>query len=110
MSTNITSTGEAGALVRNSAPVDPDHRTRTGKRHWSDEHRWRLGAKLLGISVDEYRRHVQAGLKWCSGCRCWQLRTAFGRHPRYVDGLNSVCMRFDRDRAREYQRQKRRPA
>ena len=78
---------------------------RRGKR--SDIGRYRQGATRLGMPLDEYTRHVLAGFKWCSGHKRWCLRSAFGPHARYPDGLNSKCRETDRRDAIERGRRKR---
>lgn len=75
---------------------------KSGRRPWSDEARWRKGARMLGISFEAYRDQVQAGNKWCSRCRTWQPIGEFGPHKRL--GIDTVCMESSRKAAREWQR------
>ncbi len=50
-----------------------------------------MGALKLGISVEEYERHVAAGEKWCRACREWQDRSLFYVRRSRPDGLDSLC-------------------
>lgn len=67
------------------------------------EHRIAIGATMIGISRDQYRRHVEAGLKWCPTHRDWHPRTTefWYRRPTTADGLDSMCKETVRARARE---------
>lgn len=68
--------------------------------------RMAIGAGMLGIPKDEYRRHVEAGEKWCWGCQSWHPRDAAHFYPRPAqqDGLDNVCKDIVRVRARETMR------
>ena len=64
---------------------------RCKRRHATDEFAWRRGATKLGIPFETYRGHVEAGEKWCTGCRGWHDRSAFGVCQSARDGLNQLC-------------------
>lgn len=53
------------------------------------ERAMKQGATRLGISVDDYRRHIEAGERWCSGHQMWEPFWLFGLHVHR--GLNSAC-------------------
>lgn len=67
----------------------------------TSEHRMRLGAAKLGVSLDAYRSHVEAGEKWCFACQAWRPREDFGRSERATDGLLTSCRESNNRRARE---------
>jgi len=60
----------------------------------------RLGASHLGIDPYEYRRKVEAGLKWCSLDQDWEPRERFGPNVNRADGLHTSCRESHRDYAR----------
>lgn len=81
----------------------------------------RFAAKRLGISVEEYRRHIQEGQSWCSWHRDWHRVKQFST-VRATQRPFAYCrtgqreretMLRERDREafnayhREYQRRKR---
>lgn len=41
-------------------------------------HHQKSAATNLGLSLEDYQRHVTAGEKWCSACKKWQPLTDFG--------------------------------
>lgn len=51
----------------------------------------KIAAKRLGITREEYLVKINAGLKWCSGCKEWHKHTEFGRDSSRSDGLSSTC-------------------
>jgi hypothetical protein len=48
----------------------------------------KIGAKRLGMSVDEYERRTAAGEKWCTGCKDWHPVQMFGPNG---DGYQTSC-------------------
>jgi len=48
-------------------------------------------AKRLGITVKAYEAQVAAGRKWCTRCKKWHRRQAFGRDSSRNDGLAASC-------------------
>ena len=42
-----------------------------------DERIMKSVATRLGMTVDEYRKHRDAGELWCSGCRRWHAADEF---------------------------------
>lgn len=48
-------------------------------------------ASRLGIPEEEYRAHVAAGEKWCSGCKAWHERSVFKVDASRNDGLAASC-------------------
>ena len=53
----------------------------------------RAAAKRLGMSEQEYRAKVSAGLKWCIGCKVWHGATQFGVDSTRSDGRSSRCIK-----------------
>ena len=51
----------------------------------------KVAAHRIGIDVAEYEARVAAGLKWCSRCKEWHLREAFGIDRSRGDGLAAAC-------------------
>lgn len=70
----------------------------------SMEYRMQRGAGRLGIPLEEYRRQVEAGLKWCTGCKVWQPRDQFGPSKSLLAGLMPECRESINARARENMR------
>lgn len=68
----------------------------------------RASAKKLGISPETYAAHVARGERWCSGCKTWHERSAFGRNRYNADGLAYRCKTSDARRKRG-RRSERRP-
>lgn len=65
-------------------------------------------APRIGVSVEEYRRQLALGNKWCSGHRRWCPLATFARVwsvRRWR--VSSRCREADRAASREYQRRKR---
>jgi hypothetical protein len=48
-------------------------------------------AERAGVSVDEYVKRRNRGLKFCRLCRDWHPRSAFGRNSPLKDGLRVEC-------------------
>lgn len=73
----------------------------------TQETRIKMGARRLGIPVEEYRANVERGLKWCSSplCRKWQPVGEFG--PHLLKGLNTICEESMRTYSRERMRAQR---
>lgn len=51
----------------------------------------KAAASRIGISVEEYTASLDAGLKWCYGCKSWQHRATFNIDRNRSDGLNAKC-------------------
>lgn len=83
-------------------PVERPALTPTGKQRWSDESRWRFGARKIGVTFEAYAAQVQAGNKWCSYHQRWEPVGLFGPHKRW--GLDTRCIEASREAAREWQR------
>lgn len=48
-------------------------------------------AARIGITLAEYDRRLDAGEKWCGGCRAWHDRAAFAADRSRGDGMASRC-------------------
>lgn len=57
--------------------------------------RLRMSATRLGITVEAYTAHIEAGEKWCSRHQRWQPVGDFGPSRRRADGLLQNCHRKD---------------
>lgn len=73
----------------------------------SSEGALKTAARRLGLTVEEYKAQVAAGLKWCIECRQWQGVEEFGVDRSRGDGLAARCLQSKR--SRERQRYVRRP-
>lgn len=51
----------------------------------------RAHAGRLGMTMEEYRGHVAAGEKWCTGCKAWHRRALFATDRSRGDGLAAMC-------------------
>jgi hypothetical protein len=51
----------------------------------------RAAASRIGISEEEYRNKLTAGLKWCIGCKDWHSLEKFGVDSSRTDGHSSRC-------------------
>lgn len=51
----------------------------------------KIAAKHQGISLDEYKEREAKGLKWCTGCKEWHPKVAFGKDSTRRDGLSAIC-------------------
>lgn len=61
----------------------------------------KTAAAKVGVSVEEYRRRLSVGEKWCTRCRSFHPRTAFGRDILRSDGLAAHCLASRRVRVRK---------
>lgn len=48
-------------------------------------------AEMVGCTAEEYGEHIEAGEKWCTGCKQWHDRSAFGKDSSRSDGLAGSC-------------------
>lgn len=39
--------------------------------------RWKSAARQIGIPYEQYAAHMDAGERWCWGCRTWKMADAF---------------------------------
>lgn len=53
---------------------------------------WTTAAKLLGISLEEYRGRKANGLKHCTACKEWKEIGSFGLDSSREDGLAASCL------------------
>lgn len=51
----------------------------------------RAAASRVWITVDEYNKRVEAGGKWCTGCKSWIPSSQFGKDISRYDGLSARC-------------------
>lgn len=48
-------------------------------------------AKALGLSFEEYSAKLEAGEKWCSGCKAWHPIVHFKSDRSRTDGYATIC-------------------
>ncbi len=51
----------------------------------------KLAAARIGVSLADYQTMVDAGDKWCTGCKAWHSRSAFNADKSRSDGLAAAC-------------------
>lgn len=51
----------------------------------------KTAAKLAGVSLDEFNRLTESGLKKCTTCKQWVSRDSFSVDRSRVDGLKANC-------------------
>jgi len=51
----------------------------------------KIAAGRIGVAVDEYQAHVDAGEQWCTGCRAWHPLERFARDATRLNGLARRC-------------------
>lgn len=64
------------------------------------EHRSRIGATHLGITLAEYEAHIEAGERRCYSCRSWRPASEMATRSSRRDGLDNLCLPCSRARAR----------
>ncbi len=57
---------------------------------------------MLKITVEEYRKNREAGLKWCAGGKHWTARGDFHRNWGNRDGLSLICKECLRAQSHKY--------
>ena len=57
-------------------------------------------ARRRGLSLEDYLARIDAGEKWCTGCKEWHLRSAFTLDNSRRDGLTPTCVSFRKRRYR----------
>jgi hypothetical protein len=60
----------------------------------------RTAATRIGLTVHEYRAHIEADKKWCGGCKDWHLCADFGADRSRGDGFAKWCRTFANERGR----------
>ena len=56
-------------------------------------------AHRIGMSQEEYLERVNAGVKWCPGCRLWHAVAQFSPDVNKATGLSSNCRVAEAKRA-----------
>lgn len=51
----------------------------------------KAAAARLGLAFADYMTRVEAGEKWCAGCKAWHYRGVFGADASRTDGLAASC-------------------
>lgn len=66
------------------------------------DHKARIGASRLGVTLQEYAAKLGAGLKWCGFGRHWLPRAEFGLNWSTTEGLSADCRNCRSKRAARY--------
>jgi len=66
-------------------------------------------AQKTGLSLDDYQAKVDAGEKWCTGCKDWHPKSEFSVDASRWDGRKSVCVERSNARHRQAYRPRPRP-
>lgn len=53
----------------------------------------KTAAKRIGVPLSEYENRVRSGLKYCTTCKRWHERSAFGVDATRYDGLDPHCLK-----------------
>jgi hypothetical protein len=61
----------------------------------------KTAARRIGVDPDEYMRRIEAGEKWCCGCKTWHPASAFPWDESRGSGLASSCREHRNRRQRE---------
>lgn len=51
----------------------------------------KVAARRIGVSIEFYDMMISAGQKWCTSCKRWHPRRAFGSDASRSDGLSAKC-------------------
>lgn len=51
----------------------------------------KIKAKIAGVSIDEYRKIIASGMKWCTGCKMFHALSLFNKDSSRSDGLSCTC-------------------
>ena len=81
-------------IVRADPKPNPPERTEAQRRSEGS----RL-ARLIGLTEGEYLARVNAGLKWCQGCRLWHAVAQFSPDVNKSTGISSNCRVAEAKRA-----------
>ena len=76
------------------------------KIEWTDATGRKLGvlktaAKRAGVSLEEYLRRVNQGLKYCWWCKEWHDWSAFNVDRHRTDGLQAICRKAVSEKHRQ---------
>ncbi len=52
----------------------------------------KVSAGRVGLTVEEYRKRIDAGEKWCHAHRAWHPTAEFGKDRSRGDGLAATCL------------------
>lgn len=58
----------------------------------------KIAAARVGMTLAEYMARLDAGEKWCTGCKAWHPRAVFVVDRSRGDGLRARCLAADRGR------------
>lgn len=51
----------------------------------------KLSAKASGLSLSEWKKRRESGMKWCGKCKMWERMDNFNADSSRWDGLSSKC-------------------
>jgi 5-methylcytosine-specific restriction endonuclease McrA len=69
----------------------------------------KIAAQRAGLSMAAYYARLAAGEKWCTRCKAWHPRAAFGQDKSRADGLAAQCTKGKNAAARNAYTPKPRP-
>ncbi len=52
---------------------------------------WKVAARNIGISLEEYASERTGGRKWCYACSAFVVKAFFRNNASQHDGLGSEC-------------------
>ena len=64
----------------------------------------KVAAKKVGLSEDEYKRRLSAGLKRCTKCKQWKNTSEYGIDTSRFDGQKAACRTCSRVPVKRAQR------
>jgi hypothetical protein len=53
---------------------------------------FKTAAVKIGVGFDEYKSRIDSGERWCTSCKQWHPRGAFGSDASRSDGLAAHCL------------------
>lgn len=60
----------------------------------------KVAAGRTGMDLETYLSHVNAGKRWCCGCKAWHEASAFGADRNQPDGQARTCLKYRQQRSR----------
>ena len=64
----------------------------------------KVAAKRLGLSLEQYQKNIDNGLKWCTVCKQWRPQELFGIDKYRGSGLRAPCFTCSRVHQRKQRR------
>lgn len=61
----------------------------------------KVAAGKIGIPIEQYKKNIADGLKWCYKCRTWRQRSQFDVDKSRGDGRTAACIECRRVKIRK---------